>query len=183
MDTVWDIFSDYLFYLNRSFEVKIHAFVLMSNHYHLILSTPKLNLSEAMMNFVREVSRELNHHGNRINRTFAGRFFRSHIGTYHYYMNCYKYSYLNPIKAGLAEKVEVYKYSTLSGLLGNSFLQIPVEEDQLLFSGNLQRNLNWLNNIPSDEDLESIRLALKKKSFKLRKNASNQPNRLETELL
>ncbi|MCB0390246.1 MAG: transposase [Bdellovibrionales bacterium] len=69
---IWNIFSDYLFYLSKVFEIEIHSFVLMHNHYHLLVSAPLQNLSVAFMNFNREVSRELNRNGNRINRTFSG---------------------------------------------------------------------------------------------------------------
>ncbi len=75
MSEVWRIFESQLYFCKHAFNLKIYSFVLMSNHYHLILSAPDCNLSEAMQYFIREVSRELNRCGNRINRTFSSRFF------------------------------------------------------------------------------------------------------------
>lgn len=184
MDLVWEIFSKQLYFVHKAFNLEIHCFVLMSNHYHLLVSAPDLNLSKALMYFQREVSRELNRYGNRINRTFAGRFHRSYIGNYHYFTNCYKYVYQNPLRAGLVERVEDYKYSTLSGKLGRQRLLIPVALDTLIFEGDFSSHLEWLNQETKDDDIESMRMALKKGEFSLRKDLHTKKlNRLETELL
>jgi len=184
MDDVWDIFTSQLYFLKFAFNFKIHNFVLMNNHYHLLVSTPDRNLSLGMAYFQREVSRSLNRQGNRINRTFAGRYFRSYIKKRHYFINCYKYIYQNPLQAGLCERVETYKYSSLSGLLGLTPQAIPLEEDSLLFDGNLMEHFNWLNERVSDTDWDHFGKALKRGTFQLGKEKStNRANRLETELL
>jgi len=59
LDEAWDLFSNYLHFIHSAFEIKIHSFVLMSNHFHLIASDPNLNLSKAMGIFMKEI-------GNRI---------------------------------------------------------------------------------------------------------------------
>ena len=41
-------FEDLLAILPERFGVRLHAYVLMSNHYHLQIETPRLNLSEAI---------------------------------------------------------------------------------------------------------------------------------------
>ena len=40
-NVVWDIFMEQLHLLQIEFDVKISAFVLMNNHFHLLLLTPK----------------------------------------------------------------------------------------------------------------------------------------------
>ena len=184
MDLVWNIFSDYLFLLKFCFSFRIHSFVLMSNHYHMLISTPDQNLSVAMAYFHREISRQLNRHGNRINRTFAGRYRKCLIGNYHYFLNCYKYIYQNPIRSGQVDTAENYKFSTLNGKLGFNRLLVPVENDTLLFEGSLTENLTWINQVPQKDDLDSIRCALMKGKFKLREDLNTKkPNRLENSLL
>ncbi len=184
MKDVWSLFSDHLFFLHHAYGIEIHSFVLMSNHYHLIASAPGQNLSYAMMNFQREVSRELNRLGNRINRTFAGRFFRSYLGTYHYFLNCYKYVYLNPLISGQVSKVEDYPFSSLHGLLGSRNISFPVREDEFLFDGNTRDNLSWLNGMPDEEHLDTMRLGLKKGVFQLRKDLKTRKSHiLENERL
>ncbi|MDZ4660943.1 MAG: transposase [Pseudomonadota bacterium] len=181
MDEVWEIMSRQLFFIRHAYNVRIHSFVLMSNHFHLLISTPEANLSQAMANFMGETSRYLNLAGNRENETYAGRHFRSIIENYHSFTHAYKYNYRNPVKCGTVTHVESYKYSTLHGLLGLSHLQIPVEEDLLLFP-DIQDTLNWLNTDSGNDNSLVIKYALKRKVFKMRKLlVTKKPHNLEFE--
>ena len=179
----WEIFSRNLYLLHHGFDILIHAFVMMSNHYHLLASAPRLNMSEGMAYFNRESSRDLTRESQRINRAFAGRFFRSRIGNPHYFLNCYKYVYKNPVKAGLADNCEVYPYSTLSGLLGRQRLLIPVAHDDTLF-GDVEGTLAWLNQPVDEGDWDAVRRALRRREFQLAKDRSfRRMHRLEYALL
>lgn len=176
--------GDQLFFCKHAFDLKIHSFVLMSNHYHLIVSAPQANLSQAMAFFQRETSRELTRSSHRENQTWAGRFFRSRLGSYHYFLQAYKYVYQNPLKVGLSKFAEEYPFSTLSGLLGNTRLIIPVEHDTLLFDGDFSQNINWVNRLADPKDWETVRRALRRKEFKLPlERSSRKPHKLETQLL
>lgn len=169
MDVVWDIVSSQLFFMRHSFHTRIHSFVLMSNHFHLLMSTPEANLSSAMAYFMRETSREIVRQDGRINQTWGGPFFSCTLQDETHFLNCYKYIYRNPVVAGICHRCESYRYSTLHGLLGQSHLLIPVEEDTLLFSPTLNlQNLEWLNRANEDDETE-IRQALRKTLFKFRK--------------
>lgn len=97
-------------------------------------------------------------------------------------MYAYKYVYRNAVQAGLADKVENYPYSTLSGKLGLTKLVIPVAEDTVLFD-NPGSTLRWLNTDYADEAKNEIREALKKSEFKFRRQKANALNPLETLLI
>lgn len=178
---VWSLMSDHLNFITHAFEVEILAFVLMSNHFHLLIRTPQLNLSAAMQWLLGQTSRELTRSADRINQTFGGRHFKSVISSNHYFMHAYKYLYLNPVRAGLCWRSEDYKFSTLHGLLGQSHLSIPVIEDTLLFSDPTW-TLDWINQMPSDENWEAVRKGLRWREFKLAKEG-RAPHQLETLLL
>jgi putative transposase len=180
---VWCIMENYLSFIHHAYDIKIHSFVLMPNHFHLIASTPKTNISEAMNYFMRETSRQIGYASNRINQVYGGRFHRTVIKDAKYFLCAYKYVYRNPVKGELAAKVEDYPFSTLSGKLGLSKIFIPVEEDTLLFSSPFcDRTLGWLNAKPSKENDESIRLALRRRIFELPKvKGALKPNPLETD--
>ena len=75
-ERVWEIFCEELTRTSNHHELLIHSFVLMSNHFHLIASTPKANISQCMQQFMQRSSRRLTKEGNRINETFAGRHFK-----------------------------------------------------------------------------------------------------------
>lgn len=183
MSEVWDLMQRHLYFMANGFEIRILNFVLMSNHFHMMLLAPEQNLSEGMSYFLRETSRELVRSSERINRTYGGRFFRSNILTHHYYLNCYKYVYRNPLAAGLAARVEDYPWSTFRGLLGFEHLLIPVYEDLTLFSS-VEDTTRWLNREPKPECWDAVRKALRLKTFELAKDPlTKRPHVLEAELL
>lgn len=173
--------EDQLYFVHHAFHVRIHAFVLMNNHFHLIISTPHANLSEAMAWFMRETSRSITRESNRINQTYGGRHFRNVISTTHYYLNAYKYLYYNPVRAGLCGNPLDYPYSTLPGLLGHQRLTIPVYEDSTLFS-DIDGTLAWLNRKPKEEDWIAVRRALHRRSFGF-PSSNSRRHKLETDTL
>lgn len=182
MEQVWDIMGTHLYLMHKFFDVKIHSFVLMSNHFHLLVSTPKANISAAMAIFMKETSSCLTQAGNRINETFAGRHYKTLIKNYHYFTHAYKYIYRNPVASGLCDSVEIYPYSTLHGLLGLSHLIIPVENDLILFE-NVEKTLSWLNTPPPPDFSQAVSCAIRKKEFRLRKDMNTKkPHALEVEM-
>lgn len=166
LEEVWEIMSNYLFFAHHAYQVKIHAFVLMINHYHLLISDLDNDLSGAMMYFNRETSRSISKSSDRINQTYGNRFFRSLIETERHYLCVYKYIYQNPIRAGLSLKAEEYPFSTLHSLTGKAHSIIPVESDNILFP-NAEETLTWLNTTPHSKLIEGIRKGLKRSTFYL----------------
>ena len=182
LDQVWKIFEDQLFFIHHAFGIQIHSFVLMTNHFHLLLSDPNGKISEALRWLMTESSREIAQKSGRKNRIYGQKNFKSLIGSYHYYMHAYKYIYRNPVQAGACKRVEEYPYSTLAGLIGLTPLKIPLTQD-LLF-GDFDRNLRWLNTAVEKKDWDSVRTALRKSEFKLRHQCfRNREHPLENRLL
>lgn len=175
--------SDYLFLIHRLYDVRIHAFVLMPNHFHLLMGTPLANLDQAMARFMRETSRYLTSESNRINLTYGQRHHRSILDSPLSFMHAYKYVYRNPVKAKLVANVEDYRFSTLNGFLGKSHQWIPVAEDKTLFE-DPEGILKWLNQEPSEADWSAVRCALRKGRFELRKDEKrNLAHRLNFDML
>jgi putative transposase len=181
MDEVWEIMSDQLFFIHHAFQVRIHAFLLMNNHFHLIISTPLSNLDEAMAWFMRETSRTLTRAGNRINQTYGGRHFRSILKSHHYFLNAYKYLYHNPLHAKICESVLDYPYSSLPGLLGQQRLIFPVIEDTTLFT-NIDETIRWLNCRPEEENWLKVTKAIRKAEFAFA-SKNKRPHPLEFDTL
>ena len=144
----------------------------MNNHYHLIASTPRANISQCMQYFNLATSKRLAEAGNRDNETYAGRHYKTVLHSHNYYLNAYKYIYRNPIKARIVERAELYPFSTLYGLLGQRKTIIPVIEDITLFS-DPESCLRWLNLAPNVEVEEAVRYALKRPYFMSKKKQSN----------
>lgn len=180
IEEVWAIFCDYIYLVKYAFNLDIYSFVLMNNHFHMIVGTPEGNLSEAMNYFMREVSREITRTAGRINQTFGAPYHASLISTSHYFLHAYKYVYRNPVDAGICQKVEDYKYSTLNGKIGNSKLFIPIINDETLIS-DFEGTLSWLNEEYKEGSRDKVKKALKKSTFKFSVDASTHlKDKLET---
>ncbi len=181
MEVVWELFENHLYMLHYGFNFRIHNFVLMNNHYHMILDTPDCNLSAGMKWFGQSLTLSINKEANRINQLWGGRFFRSIISSPNYYLHAYKYVYLNPVQAQMANDVLAYKFSTLRSVIGLEKSIIPIQENTILDMG-IDSCLNWLNSRPTDKNWGAVNKALKKTEFKLAQR-NNREHYLEKNLL
>src|SRR5690606_22174225 len=101
---LWEIFISELNSHKEKFGIRIHAFVLMDNHYHLLLSTRgEFYLGEVMQSLQRSIARKINSEAQRINHVFGGAYKGCLINNPIYYAHVVKYIYRNPIKAGLVQ--------------------------------------------------------------------------------
>src|SRR5476649_1819645 len=68
------MFTNLLAEISTLFEVKIHSYCLMDNHYHLLLETPHPNLSKAMRHLNGLYTQRFNRLENRDGALFRGRY-------------------------------------------------------------------------------------------------------------
>ena len=91
----------------------LHAYVLMTNHFHLLLSPPSGEaLSRLMQSIGRRYVRYFNAEYNRSGTLWEGRFKSSVIDSEAYLLTCYRYIEENPVRAGLVEIPEDYRWSS-----------------------------------------------------------------------
>lgn len=159
LQNVWDIMMKELKKEVDENELCIHAFVLMSNHFHLLCHTPKANLDQIMQRFLRSSSIKINGQGNTINHLWGGRYKWTLIDSEIYYFHVYRYIYQNPLRAKVCNRVEDYQYSTLL----NSVL--PVQKLGEPSFAKEENKLAWLNEKYNEEDQGLIRLGLRKHQF------------------
>ncbi|QDK45853.1 hypothetical protein DOM22_12175 [Bdellovibrio sp. ZAP7] len=160
---LWTIFLDCFEELKKQYTCEIHAFVLMSNHYHLIISTPKRNLGEAMKYLHREVARKANKQSGRINHFFGARYKWSVINAEAYYWNCIKYVFRNPVRAGICTRVDDYRFSSLNSQPASWKWNMCdwFHRDQ----PQITPDHDWLNEPFHLELEEIIRLGLRRREF------------------
>ncbi len=182
LELVWQIMSDHLYLTHIFFGLKIHAFVLMPNHFHLLCSTDTESLGVAFNYFMRETSKLMNQYSGNTNQNWGSRYYRCEIASDSYFMSSYKYVYQNPVRSKLVTKCENWRYSTLHALVGRAHTMIPVANDTLLFTESgllLHENLTWLNQKPTEQNILAVKKALRKRKFKLPKDESRRPHYLE----
>lgn len=113
MNEVWDLVKESMKYAQDNAPTKIHAFVLMSNHYHLLVSTPHCNLHHFMKFFNQRISREINKRSGRENHCFANEYKATIVSDQRYLRAVYRYIYENPMRAGLSKDLHSYPYTSL----------------------------------------------------------------------
>ena len=96
-----------------TFRLEIHAYVLMTNHVHLV-ATPgsQESLAKAMQSVGRHYVPYFNRCYRRTGGLFEARYRADHIHSERYWYNCVRYVELNPVRAGLAVHPEDYKWSS-----------------------------------------------------------------------
>ncbi|NCG21961.1 MAG: hypothetical protein GWP91_23335 [Rhodobacterales bacterium] len=89
--------------LPKRFGVRVHAYALMPNHYHLMLSSERGQLSRAMRHLGGEYTRQLNQRYRWDGPLFRGRFHNRLVSTDDYWRHLLVYLHLNPVRAGLPD--------------------------------------------------------------------------------
>ena len=111
--------EDYVFYLEclnkaaKKYDCSMHAYVLMTNHVHLLVTPEtKGGLSVMMQSVGRSYVRYINGHYRRSGTLWEGRYKSSLIESERYLLTCYRYIELNPVRAGMVSFPGDYRWSS-----------------------------------------------------------------------
>ena len=106
------LFLELLGELSERFNIEVHAYVLMGNHYHLLLKTIDANLSKAMQWFGTSYTSKFNL-GNQVSgHLFQGRFKSIIVQNDAYLLRLSCYIHRNPLRAGIVERLADYSWSS-----------------------------------------------------------------------
>lgn len=95
------------------YQVRLHAFVLMSNHVHLLMTATKNGaISSLMQNLGRDYVHYFNKRYQRVGTLWDGRFKDSLVDTDQYFLTCQRYIELNPVRANLVTDPADYHWSS-----------------------------------------------------------------------
>ncbi len=111
--------EDYLYYLEclyqgcRRYTVQLHAYVLMTNHVHLLMTpADEAGISRVMQHIGRLYVRHINQTYRRSGSLWEGRHKASLIEAENYLLTCYRYIELNPVAANMVAFPEDYRWSS-----------------------------------------------------------------------
>ncbi|OFZ17376.1 MAG: hypothetical protein A2X86_02660 [Bdellovibrionales bacterium GWA2_49_15] len=162
LEHVWELSIKALAKANRDYPAEIYQYVLMANHYHLLIRTPNENLDQFMYIFNKNFSEQLQRASGHINRMFGSRYKWSLIENQRHLLNVYRYVYQNPLRAGVHEKCEEYPYSCLYFRAKKLELAVPTHE---LFSLRPEM-MDFLNQRVGTQQEQQIKKGLHKARFK-----------------
>jgi putative transposase len=98
----------------------LHAYALMDNHYHLMIETPKANISQTMQNINTSYTVYINKKYGRSGHLFQGRFKGIIVDKDEYLVTLSRYIHLNPVRAGIVQKPEEYRWTSYRFYIGKS---------------------------------------------------------------
>jgi REP element-mobilizing transposase RayT len=113
-----ETFLDFLGETVRRFGWSVTAFVLMTNHFHLVVQTPEANLSRGMHWLNTSYVVWFNRRYKRSGHLFGGRFKAFLIDKEGYFNEVLRYVVLNPVRAKMAERPEDYRWSSYRATAG-----------------------------------------------------------------
>lgn len=158
--------DDYRVYLNQltlqadRFGCAIHAYCLMTNHVHLLLtpehaSSPSLMMKHLGQYYVQYINRTYERTGT----LWEGRFKSCLAQDDRYVLTCYGYIELNPVRALIASSPEVYQWSSFRcNGLGETNRMITPHADYIgLGASSGERCQSYFNRVVSQIDEDSVR--------------------------
>ena len=100
-------------------KVAVNAYVLLDNHFHMLLTPPSDEAMSLMMQSVgRTYVRYFNQRHGRSGTLWEGRYNSSLVDSEAYLLTCMAYIDLNPVRAGVAESAEQFNWSSYKHLIG-----------------------------------------------------------------
>jgi REP element-mobilizing transposase RayT len=111
-----NIIRDY----HERYGILVHAYVLLDNHYHLILETPRGNLLKVMHGLNGSYTGYFNRKYRRVGHLLQGRYRAILVDKGEYLLPLSRYVHLNPVRAGIVESPEKYPWSSYMGYIGKA---------------------------------------------------------------
>jgi putative transposase len=117
-DTDRRMFLTFLGQTVKRFGWSVTAWVLMSNHFHLVVQTPGANLSRGMHWLNGTYAGWFNHRHKRSGHLFQGRFDAVLVEKETYLRELLRYVVLNPVRAKIVARPEDYRWSSYRATAG-----------------------------------------------------------------
>lgn len=102
------------------FNWRLHAYVLMGNHYHLLVETPIPTLSRGMRHLNGVYTQAFNRRHERVGHLFQGRFKGILVEKESHLLELLRYVVLNPVRAGLVRSARDWPWSSYRATAGEA---------------------------------------------------------------
>ena len=113
-------FTDLLKEISDMWRAKISAYCLLPTHYHMLIQTPEANLSRCMRHLNGVYTQRFNRYHHCDGQLFRGRYKSIMLDADSYLLELLRYIHRNPLRAGLVDKVDTYRWSSHRGYVSES---------------------------------------------------------------
>ena len=117
-DTDRELFLDTLSQVVSRYGWICHAYCLMANHYHLLVETPKPNLSLGMRQLTGMYTQSFNRRHNRVGHLFQGRFKAILVEKESYLLELCRYIVLSPVRVKGKGGIGAWRWSSYRATAG-----------------------------------------------------------------
>lgn len=141
------------------FNMKITAYCLMTNHYHILVQTPDANLSRCMRHINGIYTQRYNARNGCDGTLFRGRYKSIVVDADSYLLELVRYIHRNPLRAGIVAKLDDYEWSSHKGYVSKAKKWEWLHKNYILgiFSKNKRSQLiSYKRFISSEESAELI---------------------------
>ncbi|MGZ8546849.1 MAG: transposase [Sulfuricurvum sp.] len=147
----------------KLYDVIVHDYCLMDNHYHLLLETKHENLSLMMRQVNSYYAIYFNKKENRVGHLWQGRFRSWYVVSEEYLYLLLRYIESNPLKANLTTKIGDYPYTLSSALFGNSEIISCAKSSIMIHDFSPLTLIEFLQTQLSQEESEALNEEQKRK--------------------
>jgi putative transposase len=114
-DADYNLYLSLLAEASHRHQCSVHAYVLMTNHVHLLMTPETPNgVSLVLRDLGRDYVRQINKTYKRTGTMWEGRFKSSLVDKDVYCLACYRYIELNPVRAGMVKHPSEYQWSSFN---------------------------------------------------------------------
>ncbi len=100
------------------FDLALHAYCLMGNHYHLMFHTPRANIGQVMHYVDGAYTQYFNRSRDRDGPLFRGRYRSVEVTHAGHWAELTRYIHLNPVEGGFVRQPEEYRWSSYRFYIG-----------------------------------------------------------------
>lgn len=97
---------------NKVFDFQLLAYVIMDNHYHLLIRTNKTPISDIMFNINNVLGKYINRELGRTGHAFEGRYNSILVDSDAYLIWLLRYIHRNPLRACICSSLDEYRWSS-----------------------------------------------------------------------
>jgi putative transposase len=108
----YDKFKEYLLEAQDKYGYRLHCYVLMGNHYHLVIETPNGNMNKVLHYINGSYANYINRKRNRSGHLLQGRYQGILVDRDAYLLELSRYLHLNPVRAKIVDRLEDCRQSS-----------------------------------------------------------------------
>jgi REP element-mobilizing transposase RayT len=159
----------------RDYQVVLHDYCLMTNHFHLLVETKMDNLSLFMKHINSNYAIYANKKQKRSGHFWQGRFYSRYVVNDTYFYTLIRYIEQNPIEAGLVSMVGEYPY-TLGSVIANRQTPVPCTKKSKLLAELDYENIQEMIGVSLDEDAKKQLEEIQKQKSVVRNGVKKTAN-------